>query len=184
MTKRTWRGRVFIASTLDGFIARKDGDIEWLTNPPAGKHASIQSDHPTIGWDDFYPAVSHLVIGRGTYEKVLTFDSWPYTGKNVIVMSTTLQDPQHGVTVVRTVDEAVALLGKTNATDVYVDGGKVIQSFLRADLIDEITVGIAPVLIGEGLPLFGHLDKDCWLDLVATSSSSGMVNMTYNVRRT
>jgi dihydrofolate reductase len=68
---RTWRGRVFIGMTLDGYIARKDGDIEWLTNPPSGNHASIESSVHTIGWDEFYPSVGHLVIGRGTYEKVM-----------------------------------------------------------------------------------------------------------------
>ena len=183
MAQRSWRGRVFIGATLDGYIARKNGDIEWLTNPPMGKHARIHSDTQPIGWDNFYPSVSHLVIGRGTYEKVLTFDTWPYGGKQVIVMSTSLDKPDHDVTVVRSLDEAVSQLEKTGANDVYVDGGKVIQEFLRAGLIDEITVSIAPVLIGDGLPLFGSLSKDCWLDLVATSSGeSGMVTATYNVR--
>jgi hypothetical protein len=61
MTQRTWKGNVFIGMTLDGYIARKDGDIAWLTNPEAGNHASVHSDHKTIGWDDFYPSVDHLV---------------------------------------------------------------------------------------------------------------------------
>ena len=182
---RTWRGRVFIGMTLDGNIARKDGDIEWLTNPQLGNHAPVQSNHHTIGWNEFYPSVSHLVIGRGTYEKVMTFDNWPYAGKQVIVLSTTLKDPAHGATVARSLDEAVTKLEETGAQDVYVDGGKVIQTFLQAKLIDEITVSIAPVLIGEGLPLFGQLPEDCWLDLIATHSDdqSGMVHITYNVRR-
>jgi dihydrofolate reductase len=181
---RTWRGRVFIGVTLDGYIARKDGDIEWLTNPQPGNHTSVGSDRHTIGWDEFYPSVSHLVIGRGTYDKVMTFENWPYTGKQVIVLSTTLKDPAHGASVVASLDEAIAKLEETGAQDVYVDGGKVIQTFMQSKLIDEITVSIAPVLIGEGLPLFGSLPKDCWLDLVAAHSDgqSGMVHITYNVR--
>lgn len=183
MAERNWRGRVFIGVTLDGYIARKDGDIQWLTNPPAGKHAPIHSDSKPIGWNEFYPSVSHLVIGRGTYDKVLTFDTWPYAGKQVIVMSTTLDEPENGVTVARSLKEAIVQLEQTGAKDVYVDGGKVIQEFLRARLIDEITVSIAPVLIGNGLPLFGELREDCWLDLVATNSGdSGMITATYNVR--
>jgi dihydrofolate reductase len=184
MTRRDWTGRVFIGMSLDGYIARKDGDIAWLTNPQKGEHTKIASDHHTISWNEFYPSVDYLVIGRGTFEKVLTFDSWPYTDKKVIVMSTTLQQPQHGITIVRSLEEAVDQLERGNAKSVYVDGGKVIQSFMRADLIDEITVGIAPVLIGEGLSLFGYIETDCWLDLKATSSNeSGMVSVTYSVRR-
>jgi dihydrofolate reductase len=86
--------------------------------------------------------------------------------------------------VVRSLEEAVGALEQGSAKNVYVDGGLVIQSFMRAGLIDEITVGIAPVLIGEGLSLFGSLPADCWLDLQATNSNeSGMVSMTYTVRR-
>jgi dihydrofolate reductase len=184
MTQRSWKGRVFIGMTLDGYIARKDGDIAWLTNPLKGTHTKVNSDHPTIGWDEFYPSVDFLVIGRGTYEKVLSFDSWPYVDKKVIVLSTTLEHSKHGITVVRSLEEAAEQLRHENAKSVYVDGGKVIQSFLRAGLIDEITVGIAPVLIGEGLPLFGSLEEDCWLDLLATQSNEGgMVSMSYAVRR-
>lgn len=182
---RTWRGRVFIGMTLDGYIAREDGDIEWLTNPSTGNHASIESSGHTVGWDEFYPSVSHLVIGRGTYEKVMTFKNWPYTDKKVIVLSTSLKKVANGASLATSLVEAIAQLEATNAKDVYVDGGKVIQSFLQAGYIDEITVSIAPVLIGSGLPLFGSLPKDCWLDLVAThsGSQSGMVSITYNVRK-
>jgi dihydrofolate reductase len=183
MAQRDWKGRVFIGTSLDGFIARKDGDIKWLTNPLEGKHAKIHPDTHTIGWNNFYPSVDHLVIGRGTYEKVLTFNSWPYTGKNVIVMSTTLEKAEHGISIARSLDEATTQLQQTDAKNVYVDGGKVIQTFLDAKLIDEITIGIAPVILGEGLRLFGATKEDYWLDLVATNASeSGMVHATYNVR--
>lgn len=184
-TARTWTGRVFIGSSLDGFISRPDGNIDWLTDPQAGpRHATIGSTHEVAGWESFFPSVDHLVMGRGTYEKVLTFDGWPYTGKRVIVMSTTLATDDARVTVARDLDGAVRELAGSGADQVYVDGGRVIQTFLRAGLIDDITVGWAPVLIGSGRRLFGDLDDDVQLELVAShASGGGMVHATYRVFR-
>lgn len=123
-------------------------------------------------------------MGRGTYEKVLTFDPWPYPDKRVIVLSTTLTAHDDRVTVARDLDEALRVLEASGARAVYVDGGRVIQTFLAADLIDEITIGRAPVLIGHGLPLFGFLGHDVQLTLVAShAGDSGMVHTTYTVYR-
>lgn len=184
-TPRMWTGRVFIGASLDGFISRPDGDIDWLTNPaPGPRHASISSSREVEGWETFFPSVDHLVMGRGTYEKVLTFDDWPYADKHVIVMSTTLATDDARITVVRDLDAAVRELGSSGAEQVYVDGGQVIQSFLRAGLIDEISIGWAPVLIGSGRPLFGDLDDDVHLELIASNASAGgMVHATYRVYR-
>ncbi|MBO8191775.1 dihydrofolate reductase family protein [Streptomyces oryzae] len=183
--RRNWTGRVFIGASLDGFIARPDGEIDWLTDPlPGPQHATVTSSTEVAGWDTFFPSIDHLVMGRGTYEKVLTFDGWPYADKKVIVMSTTLEPGDDRITIVRSLDGAQRALAESGAQQVYVDGGKVIQEFLRADLIDEISVGWAPVLIGNGLPLFGHLDHDLQLSLVATNAgTSGMVHATYAIHR-
>ena len=183
--RRGWTGRVFIGASLDGFIARPDGDIGWLTDPaPGPQHSSITSSKAATGWETFFPSVDHVVTGRGTYEKALTFDEWPYDGKRVIVLSTTLAADDARITVARSSEEAVRELAGSGAAQVYVDGGKVIQEFLRADLIDEITIGWAPVLIGDGLPLFGFLDHDIQLSLTAANASeSGMVHATYAVYR-
>ena len=184
-TKRGWTGRVFIGVSLDGFIARPDGDIGWLTDPPPGPpHGGGTSTTRALGWDTFFPSVDHLVLGRGTYEKVLTFNAWPYTGKRVIVLSTTVATDDARISVARDLPDVLEQLAAASARQVYVDGGLVIQTFLRADLIDEITIGWAPVLIGAGLPLFGFLDRDVQLGLVAThASDSGMVHATYVVHR-
>jgi dihydrofolate reductase len=115
---------------------------------------------------------------------VLTFDVWPYGSKRVIVLSTTLATDDARITVARSVEEALHQLTESAADQVYVDGGKVIQSFLRADLIDEISIGWAPILIGDGLPLFGFLNHDIQLSLAATNASdSGMIHATYAVHR-
>lgn len=99
-------------------------------------------------------------------------------------MSTTLESDDDRITIVRGLDDALGALAESGAQQVYVDGGMVIQEFLRADLVDEISIGWAPVLIGSGLPLFGFLDRDIQLSLVATNASpSGMVHVTYAVHR-
>lgn len=182
---RRWRGRVFIGVSLDGFIARRDGDIGWLTDPPDGVgHAAVASDAPALEWDTFYPTVDHLVMGRGTYEKVLTFGFWPYEGVHTLVVSTTLETDDPRVTVVRGIAAAAAALADAGARVVYVDGGAVIRGFLRADLIDEVTLSVAPVLLGDGLPLFGDVGRDVRLRLTGSHVlGSGMVATTYEVCR-
>lgn len=183
---RSWRGYVFIATSLDGYIARHDGDIEWLTDPPNNPdHASgHDGPNPPPDYQALMDAVDHLVMGRGTYEKVLTFDSWPYA-KPVIVLSTTLPsnaDPR--VTVTRDIPQTMAVLAARKSRGVYVDGGKVIQAFLEHDLIDEITLAQAPVLLGHGLPLFGPLGRDIRLTHTGTlTTDSGMTSSHYIIQR-
>ena len=183
--ERTWRGCVFIATSLDGFIARHDSDLDWLTDPPAEPgHARIHSDTSVVDYETFMARTDHLVMGRGTYDKVLTFGQWPYHQQQVIVLSTTLPRTDSRITVTASLDETVALLTKRQAGNVYVDGGKVIQEFLRADLIDELTISQAPVLLGEGIPLFGALQRDVRLQLQAANvNETGMTQTTYHVVR-
>jgi dihydrofolate reductase len=183
---RSWRGYVFIAASLDGFIARHDGDIEWLTDPPKnpGHAPGHEPANPPAGYEALMAAVDHLVMGRGTYEKILTFESWPYT-KRVIVLSTTLPLAEdERITVTRDIAQTLQLLAERNSRGVYVDGGKVIQSFLEHDLIDEITLARAPVLLGHGLPLFGPLSHDIRLTHTGSlSTDSGMTSSHYTVQR-
>ncbi len=111
-------------------------------------------------------------MGPGTYEKVSTFGEWPYTGKTVIVLSTTLVAGDPNIVVARTLEDVLHALGSGPARQVYVDGGQVIQTFLREDLIDEITIAWAPVLTGQGLALFGSLRQDIQLTLTSTHRAS------------
>ncbi|NHC44536.1 dihydrofolate reductase family protein [Motilibacter aurantiacus] len=172
---RRFTGAVFIATSLDGYIARRDGDIDWLT----GRSESIGE----TGYEDFMAQVDCLVMGRGTYEKALTFDHWPYAGRPVLVLSGRAPaDADERVRVVRTVEEAVAVIEEAGARRVYVDGGQVIRSFLAHGLIDELTVTTAPVLLGDGLPLFGRLDADIALEHLRTAVlGGGFVQSTYAV---
>lgn len=180
--QKNWIGRVFIGLSLDGFIAREDGDINWLTDPEPRQHTLVSSSARAETWSSFFPTIDHIVMGRGTYEKIVTFGEWPYTGKTVIVLSRTLTNHDERVSIARTVDEACRALGQGNAKQVYVDGGRTIQAFLREGLINELTLSHAPILLGTGLPLFGTLDAEVRLTLLAShASEDGMVHATYRV---
>jgi dihydrofolate reductase len=184
-TARRWRGRVFVGVSLDGYLARRDSDLGWLTDPPPGiDHARITSAPPALDYDTFIADVDHLVMGRGTYDKVLTFGQWPYDGRQVVVLSTSLpRDADPRVTVASGVDEAVRVLDARGAREVYVDGGRVVQAFLRAGLVDELTVSHAPVLLGDGISLFGSLPGDVRLRLRGAHAGDGMTHATYDVVR-
>ena len=184
--QRDWRGVVFIATSVDGYIARHDDDIRWLTEPDSTISHMAETGSGSAGdYDEMRTRVDHLVMGRGTYEKVMTFDSWPFDDIPVVVLSTSLPlDADSRVTVVRNLDECVELLNERGSQGVYVDGGKTIQAFLKADLIDEITITRAPVLIGSGIPLFdGTLGNDVPLSLEAVAAREGYLHARYEVVR-
>ena len=182
--RRGRQGKVFIATSVDGYIARADGDIAWLTDPPSiDGHAKPPAGLPVLpGYEEHLASVDHLVMGRGTYEKVLTFGFWPYSQQNVIVLSRTLATEDSRVTVATSTDEALTLLAERASTAVYVDGGKVIADWLRRGLIDDIVLTRAPVLLGGGIPLFGLLDSDVHLiHLATTFNDAGMTSSHYRV---
>lgn len=173
-------GHVFIATSLDGFIARRDGDIGWLL-----ERDGTGEDH---GYDDFIPDIDMIVMGRGSYEKVVTFEKWFYN-RPVLVLSKQLAGtpvPEALQGKVRFADlspiEAMEELERQQVRRVYVDGGQLIQSFLREGLISDMVITTVPVLIGSGRPLFGELPHDISLELVASRTfPSGMVQSTYRV---
>jgi dihydrofolate reductase len=166
----------FLATSLDGFIARPDGGLDWLLEAGA--------DLGDTGFDDFFAAVDSMLIGRNTYDIVAAFDTYPYAGKRVLVLSSSLETVDWpDATVHRTLDDALATLARENREHVYVDGGTVVQQFLRAGMLDNLTVSIAPVLIGFGIPLFGPLDADIPLELTGTRDlPAGFTQATYRVR--
>ena len=174
---RRWRGYVFLGMSVDGFIARSDGDLEWLTS--RGEAAG------DAGYTPFMAQIDHLVVGRATYETVRAFASWPYEGKQVLVLSRTLDDgADPRVRVLRSLDDAVAALDRAPAHHVYVDGGRTVASFLAAGLIDDLTLTRVPVLIGDGITPFGALPHDA--DLLHLSTEvlpGGLVQSRYRVVR-
>jgi dihydrofolate reductase len=167
---------IFIGTSVDGFIARLNGDLDFL---PAG------GGEPH-GYAEFMETVDALVIGRKTYETVLAFETWPYDEKPVFVLSTRSLAPAPAGAVVEHMSgdpaEIVAQLDTRGITHVYVDGGITIQRFLRAGLIQRLIITRVPVLIGDGVPLFGSLPHDVRLEHVATRYyPSGLVQTEYRI---
>lgn len=175
-------GHVFIAASLDGYIAREDGSLDWLVSQP--------TESENHGYDAFIASVDGIVMGRGTFETVRDFDPWPYS-KPVYVLSRHLMGadiPEHLIGKVlispSPPQELMQELSNRGWGRAYIDGGRVIQSFLAAGLIDTITLTHIPVLIGKGRPLFGSLPHDVALTHVKTVSfPSGLVSSEYQVQK-
>jgi dihydrofolate reductase len=168
---------VFIGTSVDGFIARRDGNLDFL--PPDGGEPH--------GYNEFIATVDALVIGRKTFETVLAFPIWPYGDKRVVVLSSQPLDfsaVRGGVVeqMSGTPAEIIAKLEASGTHHVYLDGGITIQRFLRAGLVNRLIITRVPVLIGEGIPLFGSLPHDVRLKHVATQHyPSGLVKSEYRV---
>jgi dihydrofolate reductase len=170
------KASVFIGTSLDGFIARANGNLDFL--PPGGGEPH--------GYDEFIATVDALVIGRKTFETVLTFGTWPYGKKPVFVLSTTPLAPAPAGAVVEhmsgTPAEVVSRLDARGVRHIYVDGGVTIQRFLQTGLIQRLVVTRVPVLIGNGIPLFGAVPHDILLKHIATRQyASGLVQSEYVV---
>jgi dihydrofolate reductase len=172
-------GHVFIATSLDGFIARVDGGLDWLQEANAAGE-----DH---GYAAFIETVDGIYMGRETLKVSLGFDPWPYD-KPLIVLSTGLQPtdlPRHlvdQISIARSVAEAVAEGERRGWRRAYVDGGATIRSFLNEGLVQDMVITRIPVLLGDGLPLFGPLEADVNLRHLETRSfPSGLVQSRYTV---
>jgi dihydrofolate reductase len=174
------RVSVFIATSLDGFIARPDGDIDWL------HEVEDIGGGDDAGYAAFFDTIDVLVMGRGSFEKVLEFDGWPYP-KPVIVLSKSLKDVPDNLRDKVKIDasapqELLEKLSQDGIKRIYLDGGKVIQSFLREGLVDDMIITTIPILIGKGIPLFGDLEKDIKLRHVETKTwHNGFVQSKYEV---
>ncbi len=178
-------GSVFLGMSVDGFIARPDGDLAWLTGGEDAGGAPDDGEGGDFGFAEFVSGIDALVMGRSTYEVIAPLAEWPYQGKPVHVISTTLEPGADArITVHRSFDEAVAALTAAGYRRVYVDGGRTVHDFLAAGLVGDLTLSRVPVLIGEGHTPFGPLPADVPLEHVRTRTfRGGMVQTTYRVRR-
>jgi dihydrofolate reductase len=166
---------VFIATSLDGFIARRDGTVDWLD--------AVRVDGEDYGFAEFFGSVDTLVVGRATWETVRAFDDWPYAGKRVVVLTHRSAAGRHGERFLA--GEPATLLARLageGAHRVYVDGGAVVSQFLQAGLVDDLTVSIIPVLLGDGIPLFQGQGRQPERSLRLAGSrafASGLVQLRY-----
>ncbi len=178
----TLKTSVFIAASLDGFIARENGDLDWLTGQPSG------DPDEDYGYSSFIDTVDVLVMGRHTYEKVRSFDIWPYQDLHVVVLST--QKPEVPDELKKNVEvrnlsprDVVKKLSDEGFQHAYIDGGRTLSQFLNAGLLDELIITRIPVLIGNGIPLFEKIDQD--IHLVHEESASfdnGFVQSRYRIK--
>ena len=168
---------VFIGTSVDGFIARPNGDLDFLPEGGGEPH----------GYNEFIASVDAIVIGRKTFETVLAFEAWPYGDMRVVVLSSRpldLSAVPGGVVeqMAGPPAEIVSQLAARGIKHLYIDGGITIQRFLREGAIQRLIITRVPVLIGEGIPLFGSLPRDIRLRHLATRHyPSGLVQSEYQV---
>ena len=175
---------VFIATSLDGYIAREDGEIDWLND--ANK---VVPEGEDCGFFAFMDSVDALVMGRNTFEKVLSFGQWPYGNKPVVVLSSNkIEIPDSLPEMVTCSSESPSELSDRLANEgvkrIYVDGGATIQRFLADGLVKDITITNIPVILGCGIPLFSNVAEDISLKHIKTKTYDfGFVQSTYEVEQ-
>ncbi len=170
---------VYIAESLDGFIADSNGALDWL-------HEAPNPENSDYGYADFMSGIDAIVMGRGTFETVLTFDTWPYD-KPVFVLSSSLKEVPPALEgkvdlVNGEVHAIVDDLSSRGYTNLYIDGGRTIQSFLKADLIDELVLTRIPMLLGGGVPLFGDIGRKLSFRHASTEMLNPQLTKTRYVR--
>lgn len=170
---------VYIAQSLDGYIAAPDGDIAWL-------HAIDNPEGSDFGFAQFMHKIDAIVMGRNTFEKVLSFGEWPYTKPVYVISSSLTSLPNSCAERAFLLDASprtvVALLEERGLHQLYIDGGALIRSFLREDLIDTLTISTLPIILGDGIPLFDKLDKSIALKLEHSKTLAGqLVQTTYSI---
>lgn len=167
------RCSVFIATSLDGYIARRDGTFDFLS--------IVERPDEDYGFADFFATIDALVIGRNTYETALAFPEWPYAGKRCIVLTHRETASVHGEQFFAGAPAAlVDQLGLAGAQRLYVDGGAVIRQFLADGLIDDLTISVVPMLLGQGVALFGAEVPEQRLSLETSKAyESGLVQLHY-----
>lgn len=173
---------VFIATSIDGYIADKQGKVDWL-------HKISMPDNNDMGFQSLMDEVDAIVMGRTTYETVRSFGiDWPYS-KHVYVLSTSITSvpDELGGRVSIMSGEVGAIVTKIHEQGhckLYIDGGRTIQDFLKADLIDELRITTIPVLLGGGFSLFGDLVSPIWFEHTSTEVfNSTIVQNRFSRRR-
>ena len=168
-----FEGRIiyFVASSVDGFIARRDGSIDWLFH---------DQDY---GFSEFFENIKTVVQGRKTYEQVLTFGEYPYKSKENFVFSRTLTSCEHAELIDTSVAEFAETQRQRSGGDIWVVGGGALASaFLSAGVVDEVSVFVHPILLGDGLPLSPSLQHDVRLMLTDSNVfDTGLVELKYQV---
>ena len=162
---------LFIASSLDGYVARENGDIDWL--PESG----------SSGYDDFYKSIDTVIMGKTTYDQVLTFGTYPYKDKKSYVFTRNNDfSKDENTEFVHDVDKLVKDIISNPGTNIWLVGGaEIISTFMNHGFVDEIILSIIPTVLGKGIPLFKNITKETKLELIKTTDYETLFELHYKV---
>jgi len=164
--------KLFIASSLDGYIAKEDGSVYWL--PQSGDS----------GYDNFYKSIDIVLMGKKTYEQILTFGKFPYKDKTsyVFTRNPNQKKKDENVEFTSEVEEFTKELVLSSGKDIWLVGGSdIISTFLNLKFIDEIILTVIPVVLGKGIPLFKNIKEEVKLELIKTTEYDGLVELSYKI---
>ena len=162
----------YIATSLDGYVAREDGSIDWL---PESSESS---------YDAFYKSIDTVIMGKTTYDQVLTFGEYPYKDKKSFVFTRTSKNNDGNVEFVSDIEKFVKDGFPGTGKNIWLVGGsKIIASFLKMGVVDEIIITVIPVLLGKGVPLFQNIENETKLELVKTEQYDQLVDLHYKVSK-
>jgi dihydrofolate reductase len=167
---------VYIAASIDGYIARTDGSLDWLD-----RVGGFDDDY---GFQDLLKSIDAVILGRHTYEIAASVVDWPYTGKRIIVLSNSLQTVRQEAELFRgDVSKLILELHKDGIQHIWIDGGKTIAQFLQLHMVDAMTISFIPILLGAGIPLCNPMEKELSCRLISSQSyPSGLVQLRYDLR--
>ena len=166
MTKVT----VYIASSLDGYIAKENGSVDWLPE-------NVES-----GYDVFYKSIDTVIIGKTTYDQILTFGKYPYKDKKSFVFTRANQDKNENVEFLFNTEKFIEDGFPDAGENIWLVGGaQIIASFLKNKAIDEIIISFIPVLLGKGIPLFKDIENQIKLEFIKTKKYGQLVETHYKV---
>jgi len=161
---------VYIASSLDGYVARENGDIDWLPKITES------------GYDTFYKSVDTVIMGKTTYDQVLTFGEYPYKDKKSFVFTRTNQNKDENAEFVSDVEKFVKDGFPNAGENIWLVGGaQIISSFLKQGVVDEIIISVIPILLGKGIPLFKNIENETKLELIKTEKYGQLIDLHYKV---
>lgn len=170
---------LYIAASLDGFIARPDGSLDWLTSVPQPQNGA------DYGYSDLLNSIGTTIMGRKTYEEIIGFGiEWPYIGIDSYVVTTDKEYKTKSpdtYTLTEDLSDFISDLKKKSVKDIWlIGGGKLITAFINQGLLDKMIITLIPKIIGEGLPLFAHKPRETnWVLTDSKSFDTGVVILTY-----
>lgn len=166
---------IYIATSIDGYIARKDGSLDWLD-----RVGGFDEDY---GFQKLLDSIDAVILGRGTYEIAAGVTDWPYKGKKIVVLSHSLKTVREEAEIFRgDLTELVSQLHSEGIKHIWIDGGVTISQFLNLGLVDFMTLSVIPILLGNGIPLFNVIGKEITCRLVSSLSyPSGLAQLNYEI---